>query len=102
MRSTRFRSGFWRLCELRRRFAECSTEYRYAVELISKPQVWRDPQAGCRDVHGWTINQSGKFMGALNIWHVLIFAAIVLLLFAGQNKISDSMGLQRGLGTVGK
>jgi len=41
-------------------------------------------------------------MGALNIWHVLIFAAIVLLLFAGQNKISDSMGLQRGLGTVGK
>src|SRR5579862_2526340 len=92
MRSTRLRSGFWRLCELRRRFAERGTEYRYAVELISRPQVWRDLQLGCRDLHGWTINQSGKFMGALSIWHLLIFAAIALLLFGGQGQISGLMG----------
>ena len=47
---------------------------------------------GYRDVRGWTINQSGNFMGALSIWHILIFAAIALLLFGGQGKISDMMG----------
>ncbi|HLY04324.1 MAG TPA: twin-arginine translocase TatA/TatE family subunit [Rhizomicrobium sp.] len=31
-------------------------------------------------------------MGALSIWHILIFAAIALLLFGGQGKISDLMG----------
>jgi sec-independent protein translocase protein TatA len=31
-------------------------------------------------------------MGSLSIWHILIFAAIVLLLFGGRGKISDLMG----------
>jgi sec-independent protein translocase protein TatA len=31
-------------------------------------------------------------MGALSIWHIIIFAAIALLLFGGQGKISDLMG----------
>ena len=31
-------------------------------------------------------------MGALSIWHILIFGAIALLLFGGQGKISDLMG----------
>ncbi len=31
-------------------------------------------------------------MGALSIWHILILAVIVLLLFGGRGKISDLMG----------
>ena len=31
-------------------------------------------------------------MGALSVWHILIVAAIILLLFGGQGKISDLMG----------
>ena len=31
-------------------------------------------------------------MGTLSVWHILIVAAIVLLLFGGQGKISDLMG----------
>lgn len=31
-------------------------------------------------------------MGSLSIWHILIFAAVVLLLFGGRGKISDLMG----------
>ncbi|HEY1706845.1 MAG TPA: twin-arginine translocase TatA/TatE family subunit [Rhizomicrobium sp.] len=31
-------------------------------------------------------------MGSLSIWHILILAAIVLLLFGGRGKISDLMG----------
>lgn len=31
-------------------------------------------------------------MGALSIWHILILAIIVLLLFGGRGKISDLMG----------
>lgn len=31
-------------------------------------------------------------MGALSIWHILIFAAIAVLLFGGRGKISDLMG----------
>jgi sec-independent protein translocase protein TatA len=92
MRANRLRSGFWRLCELRRGFAERATECRYAGELISHSQVWKDLQISCRDVHNWTINQSGKFMGALSVWHIVIVAAIILLLFGGQGKISDLMG----------
>jgi sec-independent protein translocase protein TatA len=92
MRTNRLRSGFWRLCELHRGFAERATEYRYANELISRSHVWRDLQFGCRDIHSWTINQSGNFMGTLSVWHILIVAAIILLLFGGQGKISDLMG----------
>ena len=92
MRANRLRSGFWRLCELRRGFAERTTEYRYAGELISHSQIWKDLQISCLVVHNWTINQSGKFMGALGVWHILIVAAIILLLFGGQGKISDLMG----------
>jgi sec-independent protein translocase protein TatA len=31
-------------------------------------------------------------MGALSIWHVVILAAIAVLLFGGSGKISDLMG----------
>ena len=31
-------------------------------------------------------------MGGLSIWHILIFAAVALLLFGGRGKISDLMG----------
>jgi len=31
-------------------------------------------------------------MGALNIWHILILAAVFLLLFGGRGKVSDLMG----------
>jgi len=31
-------------------------------------------------------------MGALSIWHVLIVAAIIVLLFGGHGRISDLMG----------
>jgi sec-independent protein translocase protein TatA len=31
-------------------------------------------------------------MGTLSVWHIVIAAAIVLLLFGGQGKISDLMG----------
>jgi sec-independent protein translocase protein TatA len=31
-------------------------------------------------------------MGSLSIWHILILAAIALLLFGGRNKVSDLMG----------
>jgi sec-independent protein translocase protein TatA len=31
-------------------------------------------------------------MGALNIWHILILAAVALLLFGGRGKVSDLMG----------
>jgi sec-independent protein translocase protein TatA len=31
-------------------------------------------------------------MGTLSVWHILIVAAIILLLFGGQGKISDLMG----------
>ena len=30
-------------------------------------------------------------MGALSVWHIVIVAAIILLLFGGQGKISDLM-----------
>ena len=31
-------------------------------------------------------------MGTFSAWHILIVAAIILLLFGGQGKISDLMG----------
>lgn len=31
-------------------------------------------------------------MGAFSIWHILLLAAILLLLFGGRGKISDLMG----------
>ena len=31
-------------------------------------------------------------MGTLSIWHILILAVIVLLLFGGRGKVSDLMG----------
>ena len=31
-------------------------------------------------------------MGTLSIWHILIFAAVAVLLFGGRGKISDLMG----------
>ena len=31
-------------------------------------------------------------MGGLSIWHLLLFAAVALLLFGGRGKISDLMG----------
>ena len=31
-------------------------------------------------------------MGALSIWHILILAAVAILLFDGRGKISDLMG----------
>jgi sec-independent protein translocase protein TatA len=31
-------------------------------------------------------------MGGLSLWHILIVAVIVLLLFGGRGKISDLMG----------
>ena len=31
-------------------------------------------------------------MGGLSIWHILILAAVALLLFGGKGKISDMMG----------
>ncbi len=31
-------------------------------------------------------------MGAISIWHIAIFAVIVLLLFGGRGKVSDLMG----------
>ena len=31
-------------------------------------------------------------MGGLSIWHILLLAAIVLVLFGGRGKISDFMG----------
>ena len=37
-------------------------------------------------------------MGSLSIWHILILAAIVLLLFGGRFKVSDLMGdVARGI-----
>ena len=31
-------------------------------------------------------------MGALGIWHILIFATVALVLFGGKGKVSDLMG----------
>ena len=31
-------------------------------------------------------------MGTLSIWHILILAAIALVLFGGRGKVSDLMG----------
>ncbi len=31
-------------------------------------------------------------MGGLSFWHILLFAAVALLLFGGRGKISDLMG----------
>jgi sec-independent protein translocase protein TatA len=31
-------------------------------------------------------------MGGLSIWHLLIFAAVALLLFGGRGKVSEMMG----------
>ena len=31
-------------------------------------------------------------MGALSIWHIMIFAIVGVLLFGGRGKISDLMG----------
>ena len=31
-------------------------------------------------------------MGGLSIWHILLVAAIVLILFGGRGKLSDIMG----------
>jgi sec-independent protein translocase protein TatA len=31
-------------------------------------------------------------MGGLSIWHIIVLAAIALLLFGGRGKISDVMG----------
>ena len=31
-------------------------------------------------------------MGALSIWHILIFVIVAVLLFGGRGKISDLMG----------
>jgi sec-independent protein translocase protein TatA len=31
-------------------------------------------------------------MGALSIWHILIFALVAVLLFGGRGKISELMG----------
>jgi sec-independent protein translocase protein TatA len=31
-------------------------------------------------------------MGSLSIWHILILATIVLVLFGGRGKVSDLMG----------
>ena len=31
-------------------------------------------------------------MGALSIWHILLFGIVLLLLFGGRGKISDVMG----------
>ncbi|HTQ14113.1 MAG TPA: twin-arginine translocase TatA/TatE family subunit [Rhizomicrobium sp.] len=31
-------------------------------------------------------------MGAISIWHILILAVVVLLLFGGRGKLSDLMG----------
>ncbi len=31
-------------------------------------------------------------MGTLSIWHIVILAAVALLLFGGRGKISDLMG----------
>ena len=31
-------------------------------------------------------------MGAFSIWHILILAAIALVLFGGRGKVSDLMG----------
>ena len=37
-------------------------------------------------------------MGTLSIWHILILAVIVLLLFGGRGKVSDLMGdVARGI-----
>jgi sec-independent protein translocase protein TatA len=42
-------------------------------------------------------------MGGLSIWHILIFAAIALLLFGGRFKISDMMGdLGKGISSFRK
>src|ERR1700674_3175335 len=98
MRPTRLRSGFWRLCELRRRFAGHDTANRDADELIPRSQVWRNLQSSCRDIHNWTVHHAGSFMGTLSIWHILMPAAITLLLFGGHGKISDLMGdVARGI-----
>ena len=31
-------------------------------------------------------------MGAFSIWHILILAAVALVLFGGRGKVSDLMG----------
>jgi sec-independent protein translocase protein TatA len=31
-------------------------------------------------------------MGSLSIWHLMLFAAVALVLFGGKGKISDIMG----------
>ena len=31
-------------------------------------------------------------MGAISIWHIVIFAVVALLLFGGRGKVSDLMG----------
>jgi len=31
-------------------------------------------------------------MGALSIWHIILIAGIVLILFGGKGKLSDVMG----------
>jgi len=42
-------------------------------------------------------------MGTLSIWHILILAVIVLLLFGGRGKVSDLMGdVARGINSFRK
>ena len=98
MRPTRLRSGFWRLFELRRRLAGYGAASRDADELIPRSQVWRNLEKGCPDIHNWTAHHAGNFIGMLGVWHVLVLAAITLLLFGGHGKISDLMGdVARGI-----
>ncbi|HWA02876.1 MAG TPA: twin-arginine translocase TatA/TatE family subunit [Rhizomicrobium sp.] len=42
-------------------------------------------------------------MGGLSIWHILLFAAVALLLFGGRGRISDMMGdLGKGISSFRK
>jgi sec-independent protein translocase protein TatA len=42
-------------------------------------------------------------MGGLSIWHILLFAAVALLLFGSRFKISDLMGdLGKGISSFRK
>jgi sec-independent protein translocase protein TatA len=42
-------------------------------------------------------------MGGLSIWHILLFAAVALLLFGGRGRISEMMGdLGKGISSFRK
>jgi sec-independent protein translocase protein TatA len=42
-------------------------------------------------------------MGAFSVWHILILAAIALVLFGGRGKVSDLMGdLGKGINSFKK